>query len=275
MFTSLALLILTPIQWGPAGCGPVGPPHFSSAPAYEWHTPAHSPQWRYLFCNGVHVGGLDTRDGVYLPFDGTRWGKPATPPVPPPSVALNPALQGGIPNYGVDYAKINPGEHYRVNGRPVSGPAAAFAGADPKLPCDADKLRLTAIGTEQDCKAVKDDYEKHPALAQARQTTLLQCYRPDARMIAGLGFVTTGRPTIYLQKPDGTVLHRQDDYVGGADKLAEAIRKADANYDARRDPNLTRPFSPAAYPEWIWYAAIAVIAFAFIRRGNPPQRTNT
>ena len=30
------------------------------------------------------------------------------------------------------------------------------------------------------------------------------------------GFVTTGKPTIYVQSADGKVLHRQDDYDGGA-----------------------------------------------------------
>ena len=34
------------------------------------------------------------------------------------------------------------------------------------------------------------------------------------------------------------------------DEVAEAVRKADPSYDRRRDPNLIRPFTPGALPEW-------------------------
>jgi hypothetical protein len=44
------------------------------------------------------------------------------------------------------------------------------------------------------------------------------------------GFFTEGKPTIYLQAPNGKVLHRQDDYSDGAAGLATALRKADPNY---------------------------------------------
>jgi hypothetical protein len=54
------------------------------------------------------------------------------------------------------------------------------------------------------------------------------------------GFKTDGDPTVYCQAPSGKVLHRQDDYQGGPDALIGALRKAKANYDPKRDPDLRK-----------------------------------
>lgn len=60
----------------------------------------------------------------------------------------------------------------------------------------------------------------------------------------GKGPALAGKPTIYVQTPDGTVQHRQDDYAGGAQGLRpafERLRKPDKNYRPDKDRDLRRP----------------------------------
>ena len=59
------------------------------------------------------------------------------------------------------------------------------------------------------------------------------------------GFVTAGTPTVYLQAPDGKVLHRQDNYSPGD---FQAIRKAIDKYDAKRDPDVRQASAPVSLP---------------------------
>jgi len=76
---------------------------------------------------------------------------------------------------------------------------------------------------------------KHPSLAAWKDKIVASWYPPDHWAIARQGFQTGGQPTIYIQKPDGVVLHRQDDYQGGAEALAEVLRKLDPNYQPEKD----------------------------------------
>jgi hypothetical protein len=141
------------------------------------------------------------------------------------------------PNYGIDEAWLR--------GRPLRE-----AGESP--PNDGMKLRLTVIGPRPLRDPVLNDLEKNPQLAQLRPRLLIQGYDPGHWAIRP-GFVQSGQPTIYLQAPSGKVLHRQDDYKGGPEALYAAIRKADPNYDPRKDPDLrTTPVAPSPAPSTPW-----------------------
>jgi hypothetical protein len=124
------------------------------------------------------------------------------------------------------------------------------------VPDDAKRLRLTVIGSEPARKQVLQDLASHPALAGLADRLVVQGYDPTAWAVKDYGFVTTGSPTICLQAPDGTVLHRQDTYRG-PERLAEAIRRADPSYDPKRDPDLNRPTSPLNLPQLPPLALIA------------------
>jgi hypothetical protein len=107
---------------------------------------------------------------------------------------------------------------------------------------DSGKLRLTVIGPEGDRRQVLDDL-KGPLSDLAGQC-LVQDYPPEHWAVAQAGFYTAGKPTIYVQAPDGTVLHRQDDYADGPEGLRQAfqrVRKPDPNYRPDRDRDLRRP----------------------------------
>src|SRR5205823_4837668 len=128
-----------------------------------------------------------------------------------------------------------------LSGVPVN--AAKAREAFSALTDDSQLLRLTVIGPASDRQTVIDDVEHHPSLASVHDRLRVQAYDPDHWAVAGAGFVRSGRPTIYLQAPDGKVLHRQDEYRG-PDQLAEAIRRADPDYHPERDPDLN------ASPVW-------------------------
>jgi hypothetical protein len=134
-------------------------------------------------------------------------------------------------NFGVSTDKIAKNEVYTVNGRIISQPAGQ------PIPDDSGKLHLTIIGSEAERRRVLEDLATALELAEFRDRFLVQDYPPDHWAVALCGFYSAGHPTIYLQQPSGKVLHRQDDY-DGPQRLAEALRKASATYDANRDPDL-------------------------------------
>lgn len=129
---------------------------------------------------------------------------------------------------------------------------------DKQVPDDRAHMRLTVIGPEAERKQVVAEVGHHPALAGYKGKLVVNDYPPDHWAVAQAGFKVDGRPTVYLQSPDGTVLHRQDTYQG-PEHLAQAIRKADPSYDPSKDPDATRPAIPglpdlSKLPPWVWIA---------------------
>jgi hypothetical protein len=117
---------------------------------------------------------------------------------------------------------------------------------------------------------VADDLAHHPALAPWRDRLLVQAYCPGAWAVAGVGLQAGGRPTLVLQDAPGPgnrarVLHRQDDYAGGAAALAGALRRADPSYDPATDPDLRRPAVPDL-PCWA-SALLGSLATLLLRGG--------
>ncbi len=141
--------------------------------------------------------------------------------------------------FGVDREKLSEKDTFCKDGRratraevmdalsKIMGPAG--------IPADAASPRLTVIGPEAERKKVLDDLDKSPELAFLKGKMLVQAYEPDHWRVVDGGFVTTGKPTIYCQQSDGTVLWRQDDY-GGPVKLAAALRDKVPGYDPAKDP---------------------------------------
>jgi hypothetical protein len=268
---SAALVLAAPIlgSWGPRGCGPVGPltfvraaqvapasptPHSATPKGYRWVK--GSRDW-ILTYDGRQVGTWSS--GKYYPYDGSRFLEASRAPVDapcacnascvcpgpcgcrdsgractegcrcatPPAAAV-PAAQEGkmVQNFGIDREawKKEPREQRFVEG-------------SDKVPDDAGKLRLTVIGPKAERERVLRDFESHVGLRGMRDKLSITDYEPDHFLVKGKGYVTSGRPTIYLLDVRGTVLHRQDDYRG-PDALYQALRKADPKYDPKSDPDL-------------------------------------
>jgi hypothetical protein len=162
-----------------------------------------------------------------------------------------PAEETVVSDFGVERSRfplLREGEtYYSLNGRRVGAGDAlrAIQASGDGLTDDTAKLRLTVIGSVEECRPVTEDLAHHAALAGWRDKLLVQTYRPEAWAVHGVNLPANGHPAIVLQTaPDahgrGRVLHVQYDYADGADGLSGALRRADPNYDPHHDPDRRR-----------------------------------
>jgi len=216
--------------------------------------------------------------------------KPAGTSSPPggaskPEGQLPVVEKDGVQNFGIDRARLNGSgaERITLDGRQISRSEAARVLETAGLADDSGKLRLTVIGPESDRRRVLDDL-KGP-LADIAAECLVQDYPPDHWAVAKVGFHTAGKPTIYVQAPDGKVLHRQDDYTDGAEGLRvafERLRRPDPNYRPDKDRDLRRPaggllarlIDLLSRPfrvilSWILAAGVVFILFVLVMKGWP------
>lgn len=243
---------------------------------YTWHRFASDPGRSYLYHDGTLVAAYDHARAIYRTYDATRdvWSTPTAPPweeaKPEPVAAPVEKAEADVPNYGVDLARLSGerGERYRLNGLPVTREGARQALVGASVPDDAGRLRLTVIGDPAVTGPVTRDLAAAPALAPWKDRLVVQAYPPQHWAVAKAGFHTTGTPTVYVQAPSGKVLHRQDDYADGAEGLAQALRRADPNYDPAKDPDLRKAarfdLSRIPLPAWI----LAAVAAVFVLRRN-------
>ncbi len=230
-----------------------------------------------LFRGSVQVGAWTPAKGYQVLLPGDVWGEPEEAPVELPALvaagrckcnrdcpcgfwcdcyrrgkcssgcncAPQPDLgegarveKDGTLNFGLDrehFAGPRP-ERYSINGREASKEDVLRL-LQAQVPDDTRRPFLTVIGPAEARKQVLNDLENHPSLAPWKDRVRIQAYNPDDWAVSRAGFVTSGSPTVYLQAADGTVLHRQDDYAGGADALAAALRRADPSYNPAGDPD--------------------------------------
>jgi hypothetical protein len=129
-----------------------------------------------------------------------------------------------VQNFGLDLAHMAAGKQprYRVGGKPCAKRDMMAAMVED----DSAKPRLTIIGSKEERAKVLS------VLPPEASGYVVKAYDPKDWAVARAGFKTDGHPTIYLQAPDGTVLHRQDVF-SDANQLAEAL--------ARRTRPMTRP----------------------------------
>ncbi len=238
---------------------------------YEWVKTPSGEQISLRTPSGDYLGNYHLKGehaGKYFRFLGGRFEQtPSTPPIDVPEEHTSALV---TQNFGVDKSKIAPGENYWLGGEKVERERVIEQLA--KVPDDAGRLRLTVIGPEAERKRVLADFATAPALVAWRDKLVIKDYAPNHWAVS-VGFVTTGTPTIYVQRPDGVVLHRQDSY-DGPDSLAEALRKTDPNYKPADDKDKRKPDLLPALPgplKDIPLPAAAVGAAAllvFLRRGR-------
>jgi hypothetical protein len=195
--------------------------------------------------------------------------------------SLEPA-QGRLPRqprqpFGVEVDKLGGRPRYLVNGRETTRGAAhaALAGGG-QVPDSTGKLRVVVIGGAAERQEVVRTFPP-----EWKGRVVLQDYAPDHWHVARAGFHTQGKPTIYALAPTGEVLHRQDDYQGGAEALARALagahealaglRRPRPDYDPARDPDLRRrvPALPRLVPRvpWsVWVLGGAALILLFLGR---------
>ena len=169
---------------------------------------------------------------------GKKW-KEEVPVIPGEETILETAPPAEI-TFGVETSRIVPGK-LTQNGEEISREKARKliqATGDAWRPSDKESPYLVVIGQPQDRAAILADLKDK--LKAPLTKWRVQEYSPDEWPVAGMGFKTDGKPTVYLQKANGQVMHRQDSYAG-PDGMATAIRKADPTYDPKKDPDLLAP----------------------------------
>lgn len=205
--------------------------------------------------------------------------KPAPAPAPkaePKAEPATPPVTGqGLPAWqtqGVDPSGLSKQEETRA-----SGPAAqAFLTKyeDYKVGgLDDDKLKpsLTVIGTEAEREAVMKDFKPDGPLAEYAGRIHLQAYEPGNWAITQ-GHQQGGHPDIVLQLHDGKVVWRQQSYDGGAEVLREGLRRADPNYDAKRDPGPGKgsPSARASTAVAVGVIVLSLVILAYTLMGGEP-----
>ena len=293
--------------WGPRGCAVVTAPVLMGIyqnqvptadypPGYWWKNASNEPDLVHLYMGPHHKGTYSFQDGLYRPlldYGSGTWGAAQAPPVSPP------ARPGGSPapvvgqklNFGIDESKLGKEDVYYTNQGPICRSKANQMLSDPthyrdhyagQHLDDKKKLRLVVIGQEEVRKRILRDFEQtgldthvmpwsvppgHWSLKDNVTGKVMFAYKDDL-------------PTIYLQTPDGKVLHRQADYKGKED--FQAIRKAVDAYDSSKDPDLripikpvpvpvptpVKPWSPSDVPMPLWIGA-GILIFLLLQRRNP------
>lgn len=246
-------------QWGTAGCPPVGrgaPYHVIPQPGPTEDRP----------CSPLCTCGCNANGGTVCPCKGI---------VAPP------------PNFGLMQDRLDGAEKVRINGQAATTQDAVQA-IENSVPEAARKPRVVVIDADAARrKQVRAELSKLPECADC----IVQAYAPDHWHLRDLktrqaGFVTGGAPTIYLLALDGRVLHRQDEYEGGAAAAAEAFRRARADYDPRKDPDRRKPKpappappqptpgppapAPQSVPPWVGLLALGAAALFVLQRRNTP-----
>ena len=153
--------------------------------------------------------------------------------------------------------------HYRGESWSIGGWESSRADVESALTDDSSKLHLTVIGPPEVRALVEKD------LAEHRERYHVQSYSPGDWEVQ-TGFLTTGKPTIYLQARDGRVLLRLDEYAGGS-ALAGALRRADPSYQPANDPSggASLPFTVEGlkgYLPWVAGGGAALAALALLMR---------
>jgi hypothetical protein len=241
-------------------CLLVAPP---ASAAYEWRTFPDEPDQLSLWQDGRQLGNwrISTREYLPLLAPGT-WGDPCPPPYPPPQEVVAPAKieSDGTLNFGLDRARLSGAGKHLLNGREVRKEELLQALGPARLTDDSQWPSLTIIGPEAGRQKVLSDLQSSPLLAPWKDRLKVQDYAPDHWAVRDAGFVTTGQPTIYCQAPDGTVLHRQDEYRG-PEALAEVLRQVDPLYKPEQDPDLNKGWAGISWPLLIGGAVVLFVLF--------------
>ncbi|HTU90062.1 MAG TPA: hypothetical protein VMF69_08190 [Gemmataceae bacterium] len=225
---------------------------------YEWRTFPDEADQLSLWHDGRQLGNwrLSTREYLPLLASGV-WGDPCPPPYPPPQDVVAPGKveTDGTINFGLERSRLSAAGKHLLNGKEVSKDELLQALGSATLPDDSQWPSLTIIGPEAMRQKVISDLQSSPFLTPWKDRLKVQDYAPDHWAVKEAGFITTGQPTIYCQAPDGTVLHRQEEYRG-PEALAEVLRQVDPQYKPEKDPDLNKGLAGIPLPLLIGGAVV-------------------
>lgn len=218
-----------------------------------------------LVYRGRTIGVFVVESQTYYDIQGNI----TQPPFELPNEAIRrprqPAPTPEVTDYGMQWRFEQ--ERFSLNGEEIPMTSAVALVRDGTVPDDTSLLRLTIIGTAEQRQAVRNDLESNPELAVYKDKILVMDYAPDHWTLQ-CGFFTQGSPTIYVQRANGEVLHRQDDYNDGPTGLATALRRIDPNYQPNRDQDQRRSLVPGVPNDTLVIGGLVLIAGFLVYKGK-------
>jgi hypothetical protein len=251
----------------------------SQVETYRW-VETSDPDQTGLVKNGKQVGVFVHSTGKYHGYDGVNWTKESVScPVGLPTrreakVAKSPACKcekctcnpcqcndgpaATATPQGVDESKLA-----KVSS-PVYRVIGFYEGREPResLVDDSKLLRVTVNSRDKELgPRVKADL----AASDWAGKVLVKFYEPTDWQMS-CGYVEG----IYVQSPDGTVLHRQVDYKDGVSGLIAALRKTDPKYDPSKDQDKRVSPTPTV-TDWLssprlWVLGIGAALWFYVRK---------
>ena len=240
--------------------------NFPGEDKYEWMKPAEFER-RWTLGNGGWAVFLLNPPPPHIPT------QPITYSFQNPVNQEEHSLDSKLENFGIEQEKLDHAERYWLNGLALTNKQACkILGSATVLPDDSNLGRITLIGTKEACAMVQNDLSNHPSLLPYKGKYLLQSYLPEDWAVKNVGFDVSGSPRIIVQeapnaKGSGRVLHSQADYADGPEGLANALRKADPNYDPSKDVD-RRKLNPIQLPDWAGNWLVFAIALLSLIAGR-------
>lgn len=181
------------------------------------------------------------------------------------------------PNFGMNYKPAGPkytlcegGKHKDIDRRAAMSLVDNTPSAS-DIPDDSKKFRLVFVGKKEDRTRALSDCEK--LSEHIKSKVILHAYDPDSPIAKQMALVNDGKPTVYLQAPDGQILGRNLDGTWDTSRV-EAIEETVKNYDPAKDADLRlRPKvipnpipDVSQIPGWVWGLAGGGLVLLLMRK---------
>jgi hypothetical protein len=188
-----------------------------------------------------------------------------------------------LPNYAVSGMLWKPENKLGYQGSPHQESHALIESLQvpeaplPDLIDDSGKLRVTVMSTnpEDRKQAIQDLRMGNGPLASFKDKILVRGTSPDNWDVKQVGLasetLSQGKPSVVMQEPSGKVIFATTKYT--PEKAADALRKANPNFDPSKVPGLGSGKCPAGFTHEDWPAiiGIAVVAAVLMSAGKRPQ----
>lgn len=218
---------------------------------YSWTKSSMPPGSYTLWRGGLWVGSYDPLTGQYRPrvIGTSELGSPAACPTEVP-----------VKNFGINARRLGTTSRYSIRGEEVKRErvleklqqAREIKDMEfPNVPDHSQSLRVVVIGADRaERDRILAEIQNDLLKRGSAQKAICDDYDASHWAVSGQGYVSNGRPTVYILGSSGKVLHRQDDPSEVTKALGVALREPNPRYDPNQDPDLRKsqpwsPFGPA------------------------------